>query len=116
MRFPEINSRQMLILQTLLGRPMTIHQGIERHGEFVTPRAPNGIEHSKIVELYCDLVDRGCLVKEGIMYRLSLPAQYRLEALARPADPGEVVPPRVRDIWSTQLTGYSAMLLAQLQR
>lgn len=116
MRFPEINSRQMLILQTLLGRPMTIHQGIEQHGEFVTSRAPAGIEHSKIVELYCDLVDRGCLVKEGIMYRLSLAAQYRLEALARPGEPGQVVPPRVRDIWKGQLQGYSEMLMAPLRR
>lgn len=116
MRLPEINSRGMLILQTLLHRPMTIHQSIEQHGEFVTARAPRGIEHSKIVELYCDLVDRGCVVKEGIIYRLSLPAQYRLEALARPDEPGQIVPPRVRDIWSGQLSGYSAMLLEAMRR
>ncbi|MET3135475.1 hypothetical protein AAKU55_005785 [Oxalobacteraceae bacterium GrIS 1.11] len=112
MRLPEINSRGMLILQTLRRRPMTIHQAIEAHGEFVTPRAPRGIEHSKIVELYCDLVERGCIVREGIVYRITLAAKYRLEALERPAAPAQLVPPRVRDIWTKQLAGYGRMLIA----
>lgn len=116
MRFPEINSRGMLILQTLRARPMTIHQAIEAHGEFATARRPQGVDYVKIVALYCDLVERKCLVKEGIKYRLTLAARYRLEAMDRPAVPLQVAAPRVRDIWSGQLVGYGAKLVAQCHR
>lgn len=115
MKLPETNSRAMVILQTLRRGPLTIHQGIEAHGEFATPRAPDGIEHSKIVELYCGLVERGCLAREGILYRITLGAAYRLDSIERRAEPAQVVPPRVRDIWSRQLTGYGKSLIAYRQ-
>jgi len=98
MRFPEKNSRGEQILKAFHQRgPMTIHQGIEQHGEFPTSRVPAGIDHNKMVELYCELVDRACLVRESILYRLSVRAQHHLDTLARPPEPGQIVPPRVRN-------------------
>lgn len=109
MRFPETNSRSETILKAFMSGPMTIYQGAEAHGEFATARLPNGIDHAKMVELYCDLVDRGCLVREGIMYRLSLPAKYFLEARARaPEEQRSIVPSRVRNFFAQPLfVGYS---------
>lgn len=116
MRMPETNSRGMLILQTLRARPLTIYQAIELHGEFVTRRAPQGIEHSKIVEIYCDLIERGCVAREGLMYRLTLAARIRLEKTAAGSALGEIVPPRTRDIWSKNLSGYGQRLIAPCRR
>ena len=98
MRFPETNSRGEKILKAFHQRgAMTIYQGAEAHGEFVTLLAPKGIDHNKMVELYCELVDRGCLVREGILYRLSVHAQNQLDKRAQPQEPGQIVPPRVRN-------------------
>lgn len=111
MRFPELNSRGEAILKAFVKGPMTIYQGAEAHGEFVTTRLPEGIDHAKMVELYCDLVERGCLVREGIMYRLSLPAKYYLEGMARaPEEPRSIVPSRARDFFAQPLfVGYSPL-------
>jgi hypothetical protein len=81
MRMPEINSRQMRILQALRRKAMTLDQGIESHGSFTSKSLPDGVERSKVLELYCDLVDRGCIVKEGILYRLHLACKHKLERM-----------------------------------
>lgn len=79
MRFPERNSRGWTILSTLYRQPMTIWQGIEQHGYFDTKAKPHGIGHDGVLALYCDLVERGCLEREGIQYRLTLAARIQLE-------------------------------------
>lgn len=109
MRFPETNSRGEKILQAFYRRgPMTIYQGAEEHGEFSTVRVPQGISHEKMVELYCELVDRGCLVREGIKYRLSVPAKQRLEKMASTTSAISIVPARIRNFLSTPtFAGYS---------
>lgn len=109
MRFPERNSRGEKILKAFFERgPMTIYQGEEAHGAFATPSFPDGIEHERLIAIYCDLVDRGCLIREGIKYRLSLAAQHRMEkALAKP-EPLNIVPSRIRHFLSKPLRiGYS---------
>lgn len=80
MRLPVINSRPLHILQAFRRGPMTVWQGIEAHGPFPSRHCPDGLEHSAILALYCDLVSRGYLVQEGILYRLSVQAQQALEA------------------------------------
>jgi hypothetical protein len=109
MRFPERNSRGEKILQAFFARgPMTIYQGEEAHGSFATPSFPDGIEHERLVALYCDLVDRGCLIREGIKYRLSLAAQHRMEKAKSESEPLSIVPPRIRDFFAKPLRiGYS---------
>lgn len=108
MRFPEKNSRGEAILKAFRAGAMTIYQGEELHGAFATRKLPQGIDHAKMVELYCDLVERGCLVREGIKYRLSLQAQYHMEKRDDVATPRSLVPPRVRDFLSKPLfLGYS---------
>jgi hypothetical protein len=109
MRLPEKNSRGETILAAFLKKgAMTIYQGAEEHGEFATSRVPGGIDHAKMVELYCDLVDRGCLVREGIKYRLSLAAQQQLERKAAAPEARSIVPPRVRNFLANALfVGYS---------
>jgi hypothetical protein len=111
MRYPEKNSRGETILKAFLKGPMTIYQGEEAHGAFVTSRLPAGIDHAKMVELYCDLVERGCLIRDGIKYRLSLKAQFHLEDLMRaPEEPRSIVPPRVRNFFAKPLfVGYSPL-------
>jgi len=97
-RFPEKNSRGDQILKAFHQHgPMTIYQGVEKHGEFPTWRVPDGIHHNRMIELYCELVDRACLVRENILYRLSVRAQQHLDKLAAPQQPGQIVPPRVRN-------------------
>lgn len=81
MKFPEINSRGLFVLQTLRARPMTLWQGIETHGTFASSARPQGIPHYKILALYKHLVNAGCLVKEGAVYRLSIHARHRLEKM-----------------------------------
>lgn len=109
MRYPEKNSRGEKILQAFFQRgAMTIYQGAEAHGEFATLRVPQGIEHEKMVVLYCELVERGCLVREGIKYRLSVAAQQRMEKLASTDAPRSIVPPRIRNFLNKPLfSGYS---------
>ena len=111
MKLPERNSRGERILIAFLKRPMTIYQGTEVHGEFVTPRLPAGVDHAKMVQLYDDLVNRGCLVKEGIMYRITDLARNLLEQKLRaPEAPRSIVPARVRDFFAKPLfVGYSPM-------
>ncbi len=107
MKFPEINSRGLMILQAFrVKSPMTIWQGIEAHGAFASPQKPEGIEHYKILGLYCDLVERGCLAKEGIFYRLTLPALHRLQKMDTPDQCfiGEVAAPRISKIWEEPTT------------
>lgn len=109
MRFPEKNSRGEKILQAFFKRgAMTIYQGAEEHGEFATARVPQGIEHEKMVVLYCELVERGCLIREGIKYRLSEAAQHRMKLLASTPEPRSIVPPRIKNFLSKPLfLGYS---------
>lgn len=97
MKFPEKNSRGERILKAFMAGPMTIYQGAEAHGEFATLFRPDGIDHAKMVELYCDLVDRGCLVREGILFRLATRAHDRLKMMAHPEPARPVVPPRVKN-------------------
>lgn len=103
MRFPEINSRGLFILQAFRAKsPMTIWQGIEAHGAFPTPNKPDGIEHGKMLELYCNLVERGCLAQTGIFYRITLPALHRLQQMESPDQCfiGTVAAPRISDVWA----------------
>jgi hypothetical protein len=81
MKFPQINSHGLFVLQTLRTRPMTIWQGIEAHGNFACSAKPEGIPPYKIVLLYNNLVEAGCLVKEGVLYRLSVHARHTLEKM-----------------------------------
>ena len=108
MRLPEKNSRSEKILMAFLRGPMTIYQGAEAHGEFVTRKLPAGVDHAKMVELYCDLVERGCLIRDGIKYKLATRAKDQLEKAAAPEVPRSVVPPRIRNFFSATLfLGYS---------
>ena len=108
MKFPEKNSRSEQILKAFLKGPMTIYQGAEVHGDFVTRKFPAGIDHCKMVELYCDLVERGCLIREGIKYKLTTRARHQLEKESAPEAPRSIVPPRVRNFFAKPLfLGYS---------
>lgn len=109
MRYPEKNSRGEVILMAFLAKgAMTIYQGAEVHGEFVTTKNPEGVDHAKMVQLYCDLVERGCLVREGIKYRLSLQAQHFMERQRQPEQPLQPVPPRVVNYLEKRMfLGYS---------
>lgn len=112
MKLPESNSRGEAILIAFLRRgPMTIYQGAEAHGEFPNRTLPLGINHAKMVELYCSLVTKGCLVKEGIMYRITDLARSLLEQkLREPQAPSSIVPARVRNFFAKPLfLGYSPM-------
>jgi hypothetical protein len=72
MRFPTANSRGEKILRTFYTHgAMTIYQATEIHGEFASIRAPKGMSHDQLVELYAELVERGCLIREGIKFKLS---------------------------------------------
>lgn len=106
MRYPESNSRSEKILMAFLRGPMTIYQGAEIHGEFATPRLPGGIDHAKMVELYADLVERGCLVRDGIKYKLSVRAADHIRRKVEPAPALQIVPPRVRSILSEPLRRF----------
>lgn len=92
MRMPEINSRGMRILQALRRKPMTLDQGIEAHGNFSLQVLSDEEERARVLELYCSLVDRGCIVKEGILYRLHLACRHKLEKMDLKCQPilGEV--------------------------
>lgn len=106
MRLPEINSRSMRILQHLRKRPMTLDQGIESHGVFSSKKVPEGIERTKILELYCDLIDRDCIVKDGISYRLTLACRYKLEKMdlrCKPDHPQYIVLPPYRNAWTPEM-------------
>lgn len=81
MQLPEKNSRGMAILKALRREPLTIWQGIEQHGDFPRPSRPNGIGYGGVLSLYCDLIDRGCVMREGIKYRLTMAARHHLEKL-----------------------------------
>jgi len=110
MRFPEKNSRGEAILLAFFAeaRAMTIWQGAEVHGEFVTEKNPEGVDHAKMVQLYCDLVDRGCLMQEGIMYRLSLQARHFMEKRDQADLPPQKVPPRSINYLEKRIfAGYS---------
>lgn len=114
MRYPEKNSRGEKILKAFYeaDRALTIYQGEELHGSFATRAVPDGIDHELLVGLYCELVERGCLIREGIKYRLSMHAKMHIE---RKADEGKgtpvlsVVGPRVIDMFTKALRiGYTA--------
>lgn len=109
MRFPEKNSRSEAILKAFFDKgAMTIYQGGEAHGEFATAKNPDGVDHAKMVQLYCDLVDRGCLVREGIKYRLSLQARHHMERRDQPAPEPQKVPPKVVNYLEKRVfLGYS---------
>ena len=98
MRLPESNSRGEKILMAFLAKgAMTIYQGAEAHGEFATRSFPDGISHEKMIELYCDLVERGCLYRDGVKYVLATRAGDTLrKKVAAPEAPRFIVPPRVR--------------------
>lgn len=98
----------MTILQTLRKQPRTIYQGIELHGTFTKKVVDLDKEFEKVLELYCELVDRGCLVKEGLMYRVTVPCLTKLKKMdlkIRP-DLGEVAQriPREKNAWSPPLS------------
>jgi hypothetical protein len=84
MKFPQKNSRGRLILQTLRAGALTIWQGIERHGNLATPARPEGLAFEDVLYLYCQLIDRGCMVRDGIRYRLTFAAAHRLAMLDNP--------------------------------
>ena len=110
MHFPEKNSRGMAILKALRREPLTLWQGIEQHGEFVTPARPHGIGYDGVLTLYCALIDRGCLVREGIKYRLTLAARIRLEKLDGNPPKTSVATPRVSSGWQAPALRHPAEL------
>ncbi len=117
-RFPEINSRGLHILQALRHKPMTIWQGMEAHGVFASRQQPQGMDASQMQVLYCELVERGCLIREGIVYRLSLAALHRLQSMDTPDQqfiPG-VAMPRIRDIWTEPQQKPLALLSGRYKR
>lgn len=104
MRYPEKNSRGEKILGAFYDHgPMTIWQGEEKHGSFPTLRVPGGIDHNKLTELYCDLVERSCLARDGILYKLTLRASQHIERLRQPAVPLQIVPARVRNFLAKRI-------------
>lgn len=112
MKLPESNSRGEAILIAFLRRgPMTIYQGAEAHGEFPNRTLPMGINHAKMVELYDSLEKKGCLVKEGILFRITDKARKLLEQKVNaPQETGSIVPSRVRNFFAKPLyVGYSPM-------
>jgi len=107
MRFPETNSRSEQILIAFYQRgPMTIWQGEEAHGNFATSRLPDGVDHAKLIQLYADLVERGCLVREGIKYKLSVRAEDHIRRKLEPAPAPQIVPPRVRSSITEPLRAF----------
>lgn len=106
MKIPEPNSRLTLILRSFLPGPLTIWQGIELHGDFPSPASPQGMDHSKVLKIYDELVARGCLVREGILYRLALAARYRLEPL--PDRACTVAQPKRCNVWAGPPRHYLA--------
>ena len=102
MKLPERNSRSEKILMAFLKGPMTIYQGAEIHGEFATARVPGGIDHPQMVDLYTDLIERGCLIRDGIKYKLATRARDHLLRAIQAGEPAPelaVVPPRTRNIF-----------------
>ena len=63
---------------------LTIWQGIERHGSFATPERPEGLAFEDVLYLYCQLIERGCMVRDGILYRLTFAAEHRMAMLDKP--------------------------------
>lgn len=105
MKLPESNSRGEAILIAFLQKgPMTIYQGAEAHGEFPNRHLPNGINHAKMVELYTGLIEKRCLVKEGIAYRITDNARSALaKKMAAPPESTSIVPARVRNFFPKPL-------------
>lgn len=103
---PKKDSRAWRILLALLGKPMTMHQGIEVHGLFATAAVPGGVPPEKILELYCNLIDRGCLVKIGAKYKVTEAAQAKIERLMGRGHQ-EVVRSPYRNPWTREATAES---------
>jgi hypothetical protein len=116
MYFPEKNSRGRLILQTLRRGPMTVWQGIEQHGYFVTEARPNGVKYEDILYLYCQLVERGCLLRDGLKYRLSSAASNKLDQLNAIPRITTIAAPREFDIWKAPGPGHPNRLTGRTTR
>lgn len=80
MKLPPKNSRGRAILESLLLGPVTIYQGIERHG------AMNSSE-ALIRRLYEQLVLSGCATRLGVIYQATPEA---LAALDPQTEEGEI--------------------------
>lgn len=105
---PDQDSRYMTILKTFLQHgPMTIYQGVEKHGEFPSLFHPQGIEHSKMEQLYCVMVDRNWLERAGIKYAITDRARKLLTEKLGLNGPRSVVPSRIRHFLNKPLfLGY----------
>lgn len=85
---------------------MTIHQGIEAHGLFATAAVPGGVPPEKILELYCNLIDRGCLVKVGARYKVTEAARAKFEKSQSHVE-RELVKAPYRNPWTQEATAES---------
>lgn len=92
MKLPSKNSRPRTILETLLERPATVYQGIERHGLMT-------VTEGVIKQTYERLVADGCLERDGMVYRVTIKVRLKLAPPA--ADEGEqdTVTPAYRADW-----------------
>lgn len=107
MKYPTANSRGEKVLRTFFKHgPMTIYQSTEIHGDFASLRAPAGMSHDQLVELYAELVERGCLIRDGIKYKLSTRAWDRTRLLEEGVPVLEVAQPRARNIFTEPMLNF----------
>lgn len=92
MKFPPKNSRARVILMALLAEPATVYQGIERHGLF-------SLGERAIHQLYEQLVLDQCLVKIGMIYKVSAQARARLAPQESAEEEGVPAAPAYRGNW-----------------
>ncbi|MYM25760.1 hypothetical protein GTP46_24330 [Duganella sp. FT135W] len=92
MKFPPKNSRGRTILEALLAEPATIYQGIERHGLL-------SLGQRAIQQLYDQLELDQCLIKIGVVYKLSTAARTRLVPEECTEEAGAPAEPAYRGNW-----------------
>lgn len=104
MKLPLKNSRARTILEALCAGPVTVHQGIEHHGDL-------GFGVEQVRRLYINLELADCCSREGMVFTIT---DRALAALRPPAPPAEVVdapvtPPAYRGNWqASTLSAASA--------
>lgn len=103
MKLPAKKSRARAVLESMLSGPVTVHQGIERHGEM-------GVSEGAMRHIYVSLETDGCCIRKGMTFTASEKARSMLCPAQPSAKPvGEVVAPRYCADWrSSTLSTVSA--------
>lgn len=107
MKLPQLTSRGMEVLKSLSKGPVTVHQGIERHGEM-------GVSMESMRGIYELLVTGSAATCSGMVYSITTAARNKLEEIELetdgPAQPlAAPVEPQYRGNWlSPQLNEKSA--------